>query len=68
MVRVKNECCGCAVPAYPCRGEYCPLRRVRHYYCDRCGKEVDDAEDLRDDEDGVALCDACWEELFDTED
>ena len=34
MVRYENECCGCATPAYPCRGSACPLRNVPHYYCD----------------------------------
>ena len=36
----ENDCCGCAVPAYPCRGDGCPLRRVPHYYCDECGNET----------------------------
>ena len=36
----ENDCCGCAVPAYPCRGDGCPLRHVPHYYCDDCGNET----------------------------
>lgn len=39
MKRILNECCGCAVPAYPCLGDSCPNRRVPHYYCDRCEAE-----------------------------
>lgn len=40
MKRVENDCCGCAVPAYPCMGDACPLRRVTHYYCDKCKEET----------------------------
>jgi hypothetical protein len=63
MVRVENHCCGCAVPGYPCKGASCELRRVRVYYCDRCGEEVGEDE-FREDEEGVMLCDLCWDELF----
>lgn len=40
MERIENDCCGCAVPAYPCTGSACPLRNARHYYCDECGNET----------------------------
>ena len=39
LVVIENECCNCAVPAYPCMGDSCPNRNVRHYYCDKCGVE-----------------------------
>lgn len=39
MRKYENECCGCATPNYPCLGESCELRRVPHYYCDRCKEE-----------------------------
>ena len=39
MERIENDCCGCAVPAYPCMGNSCPKRNVAHYYCDECGRE-----------------------------
>lgn len=39
MIRVENDCCDCAVPAYPCLGDSCPLRHQKHYYCDSCGDE-----------------------------
>ena len=42
MIIYENECCGCAVPAYPCMGDACPNRHVPHLYCDRCKEEVDD--------------------------
>ena len=37
-----NECCGCAVPCYPCIGDSCHLRHVKHYSCDICGKPIED--------------------------
>ena len=40
MKKIENDCCGCAVPAYPCRGDSCPLRHVEHFYCDQCGDET----------------------------
>ena len=44
MVRFENDCCDCATPAYPCRGERCSLRHVPHFYCDKCKSEVDEGE------------------------
>lgn len=41
MIREENDCCDCAVPAYPCLGDSCPLRHAKHYYCDNCHDEVD---------------------------
>lgn len=41
MVRIENDCGGCAVSAYPCLGDSCPLRHSKHYYCDDCGDEVE---------------------------
>ena len=51
MVTYENECCDCAVPAYPCIGDSCPNRHVKHYYCDECKDDVEklyrfDAEEL----------------------
>ncbi len=39
MRKVFNECCGCAVPAYPCIGDLCPQRHVERFFCDKCKKE-----------------------------
>lgn len=36
-----DECCGCDAAGYECIGTGCALRRVKHYICDECGKEVD---------------------------
>lgn len=55
MIRTENDCCGCAVPAYPCLGDSCPLRHQKHYYCDSCGDEVDKLYRL----DGEELCESC---------
>lgn len=41
MREVTDECCGCAVPAYPCLGSSCPNRHVVRFYCDKCDEEVD---------------------------
>lgn len=55
MIRVENDCCDCAVPAYPCLGDSCPLRHQKHYYCDNCHEEVDRLYRL----DGMELCESC---------
>lgn len=41
MHRYENQCCDCAVPAYPCMGNSCPLRRVLVTECDKCGNSED---------------------------
>lgn len=61
MVKYENECCGCAVPAYPCMGDACPNRHVPHYYCDKCGEELyEEAYEV----DGEDLCEDCLKEMF----
>lgn len=49
----KDECCSCAVPAYPCMGDSCPNRHVARFYCDACGEESKlykfDGEELCED-------------------
>lgn len=56
MIRIENDCCGCAVPAYPCLGDSCPLRHQKHYYCDSCGDEV---QELYYGISGKELCADC---------
>lgn len=56
----EDECCGCAVPSYPCMGSACPNRNVPHLYCDKCEEEV---EDLYKTEDGE-LCAECVLKMF----
>lgn len=55
MVKYENDCVGCELP---CLGDACPYSNVPHYYCDKCG---DDVEELRDYY-GEELCYACWRE------
>lgn len=55
MIRTENDCCDCAVPAYPCLGDSCPLRHQKHYYCDSRGDEVENLYRL----DGMELCETC---------
>lgn len=58
MIKYENECCDCAVPAYPCIGESCRRRRVPHYYCDNCGGEYEDIYEFE----GEELCIECIEQ------
>lgn len=51
-VKYENDCCGCAVPGYPCTGEH---KKVPHLYCDDCKKEQDELYEL----DGKELCGDC---------
>lgn len=57
MVEYTNECCGCAVPGYPCLGNSCSLRHVPHYYCDICGDEIEGDPHIYD---GVDMCEKCY--------
>lgn len=61
VIRIENDCCGCAVPAYPCLGNYCPLRHTEHYYCDCCGNETDKLYKFK----GKEICGECLEEFMD---
>lgn len=60
MKVIENHCCDCAVPAYPCRGDLCPLTRVEVHYCDKCDCELEDIYDV----DGEELCEDCLKDLF----
>lgn len=62
MQRIENDCCGCAVPAYPCLGNTCPLRNAVHYYCDKCKVEI--GEDEIYDVGGQDYCEDCLKEEF----
>ena len=55
MIKYQNDCRGCAVPAYPCLGDSCPLRHSRHLYCDKCGDDVEKLYYLN----GEELCKNC---------
>ena len=58
MIRIRNECCDCAVPGYPCLGTACPNRRVEVHYCDECGEELDELP-----LDGIDICWRCKDGL-----
>ena len=60
MITYEDECCGCAVPGYPCIGSNCQNRHVKHLYCDKC---KDDVEKLYK-YDGQYLCEDCLLEEF----
>lgn len=57
MVQFENECCDCAVPGYPCRGNTCSRRHVPHYYCDICGDEIEGDVYVYD---GCDMCADCY--------
>lgn len=63
--RYEDECCGCAVPGYPCLGSACPNRNVPHYFCDACGEEFE-PEELYVNEDGEELCTECFLSNYET--
>lgn len=54
MIIYEDDCCDCAVPAYPCLGNSCPRKFVPHYYCDEC-----QAEDELYEYDDLQLCANC---------
>lgn len=56
MIKIENDCCGCATESYPCLGHLCSLRNVTHYYCDECKQETSIYEF-----DGEELCIRCIE-------
>ena len=62
MVKYENQCCGCAVPGYPCLGKSCPNRNVKVVYCDRCGEEIDPDEVYSVE--GEDICEECLKEQF----
>lgn len=55
MIKFENDCCDCATESYPCRGSDCPMRHVKHLYCDKCHEDVDNLYEV----DGLWLCEAC---------
>lgn len=62
MIKVTDECCGCATESYPCIGKRCPNRHVIRMYCDKCGKEVDYLRKY----DGEQWCEECILDEFES--
>lgn len=64
MTRIENHCCGCAVPAYPCRGQYCPESHVEVLYCDFCGIEADMLYQVDDGMNKDEICYDCLDDMM----
>lgn len=62
----EDECCGCAVPGYPCLGSACPNRNVPHYFCDKCEDEFEPEELYYDDVTDEELCTRCFLKRYKT--
>ena len=60
MIKYENECCGCATESYPCMGSACRNRNVPHFYCDKCGEDVEELYKV----DGEELCEECLKDNF----
>ena len=58
MRKYENDCCDCAVDGYPCLGSACPLRHSLHVYCDVCGGDFTDDNDIYEC-DGTDICSEC---------
>ena len=60
MIKYEDDCVGCP-PEMSCIGDSCPNRRsVQHFYCDRCGDDVEELYFL----DGQELCENCLKDNF----
>lgn len=59
--RIENHCCDCAVPGFPCKGEYCGNRHIEVWYCDVCDEEIFGDVYAFEGED---LCEECLKEKF----
>ena len=60
MIKYEDECCGCATESYPCLGSACSNRNVPHFYCDKCGEDVEELYKV----DGEELCEECLKANF----
>lgn len=56
MTKIINECRDCANETYPCIGDSCGFRNVKHLICDGCGS---DEETLYILDDGNEYCLEC---------
>lgn len=57
MVRLEDECVGCAGVGLNCLGTRCRHRDVPHFFCDDCGDEI--SSDKLYDVGGNMLCGYC---------
>lgn len=61
MYKIENYCLDCNANGLHCIGDACGNKKVRVYYCDRCGEEIENNEVY--DSDYEDLCEDCYEEL-----
>lgn len=57
---IRNDCCDCAAPGYPCLGSHCPRRNVEYLVCDKCRNDADCLYEYE----GKELCEECLLEQF----
>lgn len=62
MIKIMDECCDCANGAYPCLGESCEKRHVKHLICDQCNADTETLYDVE----GKQLCESCLATQFGT--
>lgn len=62
MIRTENDCVGPCPQG--CMGSACRYRNVLHFYCDKCGGEVDEDELYEDSVAGGHICKDCLSELY----
>lgn len=60
MIKYENQCCDCAVPAYPCIGDSCSFQHVPIYYCDYCKNECGILYEI----DGDQYCEDCTKDYL----
>ena len=59
MITYEDECVGCPTEM-GCMGSACQNRNVPHFYCDKCGDDVEKLYNY----DGEELCEECLLEEF----
>ena len=59
MVKYEDECVGCP-PEMGCLGNSCRYKNVKHFYCDKCGEDVEELYKV----DGEELCEECLKANF----
>lgn len=62
--RIENDCCDCATPGYPCRGELCHRRNAVHIYCDNKECDVDITNETKYFIDDEVYCEECILEVL----
>ena len=60
MRRYENDCKGCDAALYPCN--HCGLENVLHTYCDKCGTDIAEVEDIYEIG-NVEVCEDCLKEM-----